>query len=66
MKKTDNYFLISNYKTDPLYLLEYCNNYLICDQSEDDEIRKLLSGSNYIETAHTGHNISDYFTCLRM
>jgi len=61
MKKTDNFFIISNYKTDPRYLLEYCNNYLICDQSEDDEIRKILKETNYIETKHTGHNITDYF-----
>lgn len=61
VKKTDNFFIISNYKQNPLYLLEYCKDYLICDQSEDDEIRKLLKGKNYIETPHTGHNISDYF-----
>ena len=61
MKKTDNYFIISNYKQDPRYLLEYCNNYLICDQSEDNDIRNILKGTKYIETQHTGHNITDYF-----
>ena len=61
MKKTDNFFIISNYKHDPRYLLEYCKDYLICNQSDDSEIRNILKGTNYIETQHTGHNITDYF-----
>jgi len=61
MKKTDNFFIISNYNQDPRYLLEYCNDYLICDQSEDTYIKNKLKGTNFIETQHTGHNITDYF-----
>ncbi len=61
MKKTDNYFVISNYNTDPKHLLQYCKNYTIYDQSDIPEIKNKLVGLNVIESKHTGHNISDYF-----
>ena len=35
MKRTDNYFLISKYNQDSRYLLEYCKDYIIYDQSTD-------------------------------
>jgi hypothetical protein len=61
-EKTDTFFIISNYKTDPRYLLEYCQDYLICDQSESPELRQTLSSYRFVETPHTGHNITDYFS----
>lgn len=62
MKKTDNYFIISNYNHDPRHLLEYCNNYTVYDQSDRAEYKDLLRGTNVVHAKHTGHNISDYFT----
>ena len=31
MRKTDNFFVISNYNTDPSYLIDYCNDYIVYD-----------------------------------
>jgi len=63
MKKTDTFFIISNYNTDPERYLEYCEDYHIYDQSPDLEIRKKLENKykkiSFVE--NTGHNISDYF-----
>lgn len=63
MKKTDTFFIISNYNTDPEVYLNYCEDYHIYDQSPDIEIRKKLkvkySKISFVE--NTGHNISDYF-----
>lgn len=61
MKKTDNYFVISNYNADPRHLLAYCNNYTIYDQSTSPEFKEMLSGLNVVNSRHTGHNITDYF-----
>ncbi len=63
MKKTDTFFIISNYNTDPERYLEYCDDYHIYDQSPDTEIREKLNAKydkiSFVE--NTGHNISDYF-----
>ena len=63
MKKTDTFFIISNYNTDPERYLEYCDDYHIYDQSPDTEIREKLKEKyekiSFVE--NTGHNISDYF-----
>lgn len=61
--KTDTYFVISNFNTIPEQYLEYCNNYIIYDQSTDKNIVDQLKSSNWNITfvEHTGHNISDYF-----
>jgi len=61
IKKTDNFFVISNYNTDPSYLLAYCNNYIVYDQSEKEKYDIENSGLKYERTKHSGHNISDYF-----
>lgn len=61
MEKTNNYFVISNYNHDPRHLLEYCNFYVICDQSAEKKYDDALIGTNFIKSKHTGHNISDYF-----
>lgn len=42
MKKTDTFFIISNYNTDPERYLEYCEDYHIYDQSPDAEIKEKL------------------------
>lgn len=62
MKKTDNFFVISNYNQDPSYLLDYCSDYVIYDQSDSDDFDKVLEGKKVLKSKHTGHNISDYFT----
>lgn len=62
MEKTNNYFVISNHNYDPRHLLEYCNNYTIYDQSGDQKYKDFLIGTNFVNSKHTGHNISDYFT----
>jgi hypothetical protein len=63
MKKTDTFFIISNYNTDPEKYLEYCNDYHIYDQSVDIKISEQLKDKytkiSFVE--NTGHNISDYF-----
>jgi hypothetical protein len=63
MEKTDTFFIISNYNTDPEQYLHYCKDYHIYDQSPDIEIRQKLK-NKYTEISfveNTGHNISDYF-----
>jgi len=63
MKKTNNFFVISNFNTDPEQYLEYCEDYHIYDQSTDFEIKMKLQKKykkiSFVE--NTGHNISDYF-----
>jgi hypothetical protein len=63
MDKTDTFFIISNYNTDPGKYLEYCKDYHIYDQSPDIKIREQLKAKytkiSFVE--NTGHNISDYF-----
>jgi len=63
MKKTDTYFIISNYNTDPERYLEYCEDYHIYDQSPDIEVKEKLKSKyekiSFVE--NTGHNLSDYF-----
>jgi len=63
MKKTDTFFIISNYNTDREQYLNYCEDYLIYDQSPDVGVREKLKNKytkiSFVE--NTGHNISDYF-----
>jgi hypothetical protein len=63
-KKTDTFFIISNYNTDPAAYLEYCEDYHIYDQSTDPKMVELLKSKyndkiSYVQ--NTGHNITDYF-----
>ena len=61
--KTDTFFVISNYNTDPEKYLQYCNDYHIYDQSPDPKIKAALK-NKYTKISfvqNTGHNISDYF-----
>jgi hypothetical protein len=63
MKKTDTFFVISNYNTDPEKYVRYCHDYHIYDQSTDQVLREALQ-SKYDKLSiveNTGHNISDYF-----
>lgn len=62
-KKTDTFFIISNYNTDPELYTEYCNDYLIYDQSVDPIIaQKVKEKYEKIKVVkNSGHNISDYF-----
>lgn len=63
MKKTDTFFIISNFNTDPERYLAYCEDYHIYDQTPDPELREKLrekySKISFVE--NTGHNLSDYF-----
>ena len=63
MNKTNTFFVISNFNTDPKQYLEYCEDYILYDQSTNFEIKRLLNNKNlkieFVE--NTGHNISDYF-----
>ena len=63
MKKTDTFFIISNFNTDPEFYTLCTDNYHIYDQSNDPEIKKILNNkySKISFSQHTGHNISDYF-----
>ena len=63
MKKSDTFFLVHNYNTVPKELIEYCNDYLIIDCSDDgktpDELK--AAGYNFIHVENTGHNLTSYF-----
>lgn len=62
-KKTDTFFIISNFNTDPEPYLGYCEDYHIYDQSTDKAISSALK-EKYKKISfvlNTGHNISDYF-----
>ena len=61
MRKTDNFFVISNYNTDPSYLIDYCNDYIVYDQSEIKLFDIKKTDLKFERTIHTGHNITDYF-----
>lgn len=63
MKRTDNFFLIHNYNTVPEQLLEYCDQYLIVDCSDDGSTREELKRRNYrfVTAENTGHNLTTYF-----
>jgi hypothetical protein len=62
MKKTKNFFLISSYNCNPSYLLEYCENYVIYNQSDVDLIKNEISNlQNVISVQNTGHSISAFF-----
>ncbi|MDA8130456.1 MAG: DUF3431 domain-containing protein [Elusimicrobia bacterium] len=67
IKKTDTFFVISNFNTDPERYLSYCEDYLIYDQSTDPAMRTVLEEKyrkiSFVE--NTGHNISDYFRFFR-
>jgi hypothetical protein len=63
MKKTDTFFIISNFNTDPEPYTRFSDNYQIYDQSTDQDLKKILKEkySKITFSQHTGHNISDYF-----
>ena len=63
MTKTDNFFIIHNYNTVPTNLLEYCNDYVIYDCSDDGETRGKLdeAGIKYVPIPNSGHNLTSYF-----
>ncbi|MFD2864940.1 DUF3431 domain-containing protein [Mucilaginibacter antarcticus] len=61
MKKTENFFVISNYNTDPSYLLDYCKDYIVYDQSDKNTFDVSKTSLKFQITQHTGHNITDYF-----
>jgi hypothetical protein len=63
MKKTKNFFVISNFNTNPDQYLRYCEDYHIYDQSTDisvkDGLKKKYSKISFVE--NSGHSISNYF-----
>lgn len=64
MKKTDNFFVIHNFNTVPIQLLEYCNDYVIYDCSTDNAVKEQLRSMdlNLKEVENVGHNITSYFS----
>ncbi len=63
MKKTNTFFIISNYNTDPELYLKYCDDYHIYDQSTILEMQEKLKNKyhkiSFVQ--NSGHNITDYF-----
>ena len=55
-------YIISNYNCDPSEVIETLNsNYILCQQGDSSKVpEKLRLTDKYIDTKHTGHNISDY------
>lgn len=64
MKKTTNFFLIHNFNTVPVELVEMCEDYVIYDCSTDENVKKELcdKGLNVKDVENTGHNITSYFS----
>lgn len=64
MKKTTNFFIIDNFNTVPVGLIQYCKDYMIFDASIQEGIPEELekAGLNYKKIPRTGHNISTYFS----
>lgn len=63
MKKTETFFIISNYNTDPEIYLDYCQDYHIYDQSDIAGFREILQ-SKYTKISfveNSGHSITNYF-----
>ena len=63
MKKTKNFFVIHNFNTIPTNLIDYCEDYIIYDASNEAGIREKMDemGLKYIPVENTGHNITSYF-----
>ena len=63
MIKTDTFFLIHNYNTVPSDLLQYCENYILIDASDDAKTIEELDkqGIKYKHVENTGHNLTSYF-----
>lgn len=65
MKKTDIFFLIHNYNTVPTNLTEYCEDFLIMDSSDDEEVKRKLDetypADKIMHIENTGHNLTSYF-----
>ena len=59
--KTDTFFIISNYNTDPESYLEYCTDYYIYDQSDQAEYKSLMEKKyqkiSFVE--NSGHSITN-------
>lgn len=64
MSKTKNFFVIHNFNTIPVELLELCEDYVIYDCSTNQEIKDKLHAMklNVKDVENTGHNITSYFS----
>lgn len=62
-ERTDTFFLISNYNTDPELLLKYCTDYHIYDQSDNGSIKAKLAAkySKITFVENSGHSLTNYF-----
>ncbi|MBD2423786.1 hypothetical protein [Cyanobium sp. FACHB-13342] len=58
------FYVISNYNYDcsPLLALLSDCDYIVCDQSIDKSYIDHISNHNFVDSVHTGHNISDYYS----
>jgi len=64
MKKTDNFFVISNYNVDPENLIKYANGYIVYDQSDDPlviEKNRAKRDPKIVSYPNTGHNHIVFF-----
>lgn len=64
MNKTKNFFLIHNFNTVPTNLLEFCEDYVIYDCSNEQSVKQQLHSMNLHvkDIENTGHNITSYFS----
>jgi hypothetical protein len=63
LEPSSNFFVISNYNTDPSELTHYCKDFVIYDQSNQPQIIKMLEskfGTKVKFVKHAGHNLTDY------
>jgi hypothetical protein len=67
MDKSENFFVVSNYNTDPRIITNWASDYVVYDQSDNPDVLKLIADRadpKVIQAKHTGHNLSDYFNYI--
>ncbi len=63
-KIKENFLVVSNYNNDIRWVPQISEEYLICDQSEQNDFIEKVDQKKVLRTKHTGHNLSDYFTFI--
>ena len=65
--KSQAFFVVSNYNTNPYELTKYCDDYLVFDQSDDVAVRHMLVARNdprILFTENSGTSLINYLTFI--